>query len=1620
MKSRSIIRALLIASVSSVLLLSGLFVGSAQIGVSVNTGQTGGGGGLTNGVVGATKSLTPTNIPKELDVRGPVGVPKGLTARKPTAVQLEALQSLEAALGTKLTIQYNGVTATPRHMYSHGTYLSAPSKAEPEQIARDFISRWRAIFRFNQSDIGSLRLKSRATIPDMGVTVLLFEQTRDGLSVYKGEVLVNVNSAGQIMSVGGESFPQMAATNVFVLPPAQAVTSAAAALGITGFVPQSKGAKNVLRTFGDLPHEFIRGDRFGGGGTFSDDIVVTKIVFPLGAEGRPAYQFSLTTPQYEGIMWDNIVDAQTGAVLRRISLTAFQQGGGPQNSRRGTFRPDIQSTVEAYPTTNASGKVFDGSPAGMSGPGGLGRPTRAQLPMQPGYTPNNTTAYPGRAFRRGSVFGRNQFPFADPATPLFSVANGNPFGQVTRGLPNALNPTPESPFGWFYLPTDPGGAEIATGNANRGATRAFGYNIHPAAKTRNAVNPANSPTGDGEQPFSADVTALAASVTLTDGRTLSSVIESDYTEGNNVFAADDKQNDNETTPGIKGFDPLRQFTDSYFDFASTYEIDNNANPDVFPGTLTLFYYNNILHDYLYSIGFTESLWNFQQDNFGEGGAGNDAVSLQVQDGSGTNNANFSTPNDGSRPRMQMFLFTDASFRRADGDFDFDIVAHELYHGVSNRSVGKGTSGCLGVTLVGESGGMGEGWSDFVAASVADDDAAGEYATGDFDKAIRHLPLTNFRYSYRNIEGTNSRRDMLPPDASDGQHALQGSNPYIPFEVHDIGEMWSATLWDMRELLIVKQNSSAIFFDGTRRMGGGTNFFIGYRQVPSIDTQHPINYRPAFNTGNVATINPTLHTVRPGAVAAEIQSLGHRNGPIASAVGAGARLADTLVLRGMQISPCNPSFIDMRDSILLADSELTGGENRAVIWRAFASHGVGLLAASSNASADDSPGSDAAPVIVEDFTVPTGVTQCEQLGPLAPPSFTLSTPSDNTVRLTIPAVTGGHTKIISRSDDADGPFVKIAEIPNATTTYDDTGLPGGADFFYQVRVTRTDTTVPLAPMANPDCVSGANTAGITVTGSIIVLPPIFAGANRVDDPRDGSRLIVSWLPATSNNPLAAIVYDIYRVTEAEHGDGTQETTFTPSAANRVAQGVTGTSYVDEGLVLAQPYYYIVQARDAQPEPDLIDTNNTGNRVAKFNAPTIAQVTGSPVFALETFETAAASSRFTAPLTESGNNPNQNSQTFQRITVAGLGHPTIGKMYAPDFSPGHEIDGCTTSDPGVFSGCGGPSDFSVTIGGAQGLNLTETSIMEFDNFINAEDAFDGGVIEIKVGAPFAGPSDASNTPFTDNITTFDLGDYMIEGGYNSRLDGALPACPPAPLPCKGSALQGRRAYAGVKPLHHVRIALANFAPGHIHNPQSLPVYIRFRMTSDAASANGVDAGWIIDNLVINNLACRVNVADADTGATATASSTQTSRNYSPGGAIDGDRKGIDWENGGGWNDNTRGVWPDHLTVTFNGLQTISEIRLYTLQNDFRNPQEPTPLTPADLYGIQDFEVQTCTGSGESAVCTTIPTVGTVTGNDKAMRVFLFTPINANAIRIKVNNGRVHYSRIVEVEAFGCAGQ
>lgn len=50
---------------------------------------------------------------------------------------------------------------------------------------------------------------------------------------------------------------------------------------------------------------------------------------------------------------------------------------------------------------------------------------------------------------------------------------------------------------------------------------------------------------------------------------------------------------------------------------------------------------------------------------------------------------------------------------------------------------------------------------------------------------------------------------------------------------------------------------------------------------------------------------------------------------------GRQLAMKLVLDGMKLQPCNPTFLNARDSILDADRALTGGENLCALWTGFA-------------------------------------------------------------------------------------------------------------------------------------------------------------------------------------------------------------------------------------------------------------------------------------------------------------------------------------------------------------------------------------------------------------------------------------------------------------------------------------------------------------------------------------------------------------------------------------------------------------------------------------------------------------------------------------------------------------
>lgn len=241
----------------------------------------------------------------------------------------------------------------------------------------------------------------------------------------------------------------------------------------------------------------------------------------------------------------------------------------------------------------------------------------------------------------------------------------------------------------------------------------------------------------------------------------------------------------------------------------------------------LFYLNNWMHDRLYGLGFTETAGNYQTSNFGRGGSGADAVKAEVQDGfnlatPSTNNANFSSPPDGIAGRMQMYIFNGPAPDR-DASLDAEIVLHEYTHGVSNRLVGGG----VGMTSA-QSRGMGEGWSDFYALALLSDPAddphacyaSGGYVTYQlasiagtpFDQnyyfGIRRYPystdLNKNPLTFKDIDTAQaSAHTGVPKSALVGKVLSDTAS-----EVHNVGEVWCVTLWDMRANLIDKLGAVA--------------------------------------------------------------------------------------------------------------------------------------------------------------------------------------------------------------------------------------------------------------------------------------------------------------------------------------------------------------------------------------------------------------------------------------------------------------------------------------------------------------------------------------------------------------------------------------------------------------------------------------------------------------------------------------------------------------------------------------------------------------------------------------------------------------------------------------------
>ena len=268
----------------------------------------------------------------------------------------------------------------------------------------------------------------------------------------------------------------------------------------------------------------------------------------------------------------------------------------------------------------------------------------------------------------------------------------------------------------------------------------------------------------------------------------------DTTSGNNVNAYQDAAGDNSAQAADQPHDADRHWNYTWNDpwgaSVAGAEADlplTGADRDAV--VTQLFYYTNWYHDYAYDLGFTETARNFQNDNFGNGGTGNDAVEAESDANfTGTqctdnmsnpikclNNANFNTNGgDGNRPRMQMYVGDTnpgGAARRTQRANNRDTVIHEYTHGITGRIISNGN-------LAGgiQSSSLGEGWSDAFATSINNDPVYGEYNNGDYTNGIRGVAYDDDSLEYGDFAGTSE---------------------------HNNGRIWAMNMWEVRAALIAK-------------------------------------------------------------------------------------------------------------------------------------------------------------------------------------------------------------------------------------------------------------------------------------------------------------------------------------------------------------------------------------------------------------------------------------------------------------------------------------------------------------------------------------------------------------------------------------------------------------------------------------------------------------------------------------------------------------------------------------------------------------------------------------------------------------------------------------------------
>lgn len=482
------------------------------------------------------------------------------------------------------------------------------------------------------------------------------------------------------------------------------------------------------------------------------------------------------------------------------------------------------------------------------------------------------------------------------------------------------------------------------------------------------------------------------------------------TTSNNVDAYADRDGDNIADPGSR---PVAASGEDFF-FPIDLTLDPLANQ---PAAVTnLFYWNNHVHDWLYRLGFDEASGNFQSNNFGLGGVGGDPVMAEAQDNrDGADpslcNANFGTPADGGSPRMQMFQ-CDSAVPERDGDLESVVIAHEYGHGVHSR-------------LLATSGNQrgNEGWCDYFGLSIVaeeDDPYGAGYGVGDY---------------LFNGNGNGIRSDPYSTDSSIYKRTYA-----------DINDASTSC-----QVKTCSDDPTEVCTEDADCSGNPPAICVAVTGCMFHEDCEPPN-----TTISQGPCRSQVH--RTGELWANALWISRMNLIGKHGFSAGATTMNRLVVDGMKLSPDDPTFLDGRDAILLADVANNGGVNQCLIWDGFARMGMGVSALTTGVL-DLNP--------VEGYDVPSGCSPVSQVS--TDTGFGTICGGDSSTRALTVLNTGGGDLIVTSVERTSGDDVITVDPLPTTPVF----IAGGADAEFTVRCAPTEpgeftatVTVASNDTANP--------------------------------------------------------------------------------------------------------------------------------------------------------------------------------------------------------------------------------------------------------------------------------------------------------------------------------------------------------------------------------------------------------------------------------------------------------------------------------------------------------------------------------------------------------------------------